>query len=121
MSAVSARRRTTTPKLSSPAACEMIGIFAKHNPKSSRAQVEAVGKLVAEFGATAAKLSPSAPQRLVARKAEISTRMAEIVADPEPPSAALKLVAKLPPEASQGEGLGELVSATEGRERLAAF
>lgn len=39
------------------------------------------------------------------------------VATPEP----LKLAPKGPPEVSQGEGLGALISAEEGRERLAAY
>lgn len=121
MSAASARRPTATPKLASPAASEMIGMFAKRNPKTSRAQVEAVGKLVAEFGATAAKLSPAARQRLVARKAELSKLIAEIVAEPDGAPELLKLAPKAEPEVSQGEGLGALVSAAEGRERLAAY
>jgi hypothetical protein len=99
----------------------MIGMFAKRNPKTSRAQVEAVGKLVAEFGATAAKLSPAARQRLVARKAELSKLIAEIVAEPDVAPESLRLVAKGAPEVSQGEGLGALVSAAEGRERLTAY
>lgn len=121
MSAASARRPTATPKLASPAASEMIGMFAKRNLKTSRAQVEAVGKLVAEFGATAAKLSPAARQRLVARKAELSKLIAEIVAEPDVAPELLKLAPKAEPEVSQGEGLDALVSAAEGRERLAAY
>jgi hypothetical protein len=121
MSAASARRPTATPKLASPAASEMIGMFAKRNPKTSRAQVEVVGKLVAEFGAAAAKLSPAARLRLVARKAELSKLIAEIVAEPDVAPETLKLVAKARPEVSQGDGLGALVSAAAGRERLAAY
>lgn len=121
MSAASARRSTATPKLASPAASEMIGIFAKRNPQTSREQVEAMGKLVAEFGAAAAKLSPAARRRLVARKAELSKLIAEIVAEPEAAPEPLKLTPKAPAEVSQGEGLGALVSAAEGRERLAAY
>jgi hypothetical protein len=121
MAAASARPRTATPKLSSPGASEVIGMFAKRNPNTSRAQVEVVGKLVAEFGAAAAKLSPAARQRLVARKAELSKLIAEIVAEPEVAPQVLKLAPKAPPEVSQGEGLGALLSAAEGRERLAAY
>lgn len=121
MSAASARRSTATPKLASPAASEMIGIFAKRNPQTSREQIEAMGKLVAEFGAAAAKLSPAARHRLVARKAELRKLIAEIVAEPEAAPEPLKLAPKTPAEVSQGEGLGPLVSAAEGRERLAAY
>lgn len=120
MSAASARRPTAT-KLASPPASEMIGMFAKRNPNLKRAQVETVGKLVAEFGAAAVKLSPAARQRLVARKGELSKLIAEIVAEPEAAPEVLKLVPKAPPEVSQGEGLGALVSAAEGQERLAAY
>lgn len=120
MSAASARRPTAT-KLASPAASEMIGMFAKRNPNLKRAQVETVGKLVAEFGAAAAKLSPAARQRLIARKGELSKLIAEIVAEPEAGPETLKLAPKAPPEIGHGEGLGALVSAAEGQERLAAY
>jgi hypothetical protein len=99
----------------------MIGMFAKRNPKPSRAQVEAVGKLVAEFGATAAKLSPAARQRLVARKAELSKLIAEISAEPDMAPNTLSLPLNAKPEISQGEGQGAVVSTAEGRERLTAY
>lgn len=121
MSAASARRQNDSATLASPAASEMIGMFAKRNPKTSRAHVEAVGKLVAEFGATAAKLSPAARERLVARKAELRKLVAEIAAEPDAPPEPLRLAAKAAPEVSQGKGLGPKVSAAEGRERLAAY
>ncbi len=121
MSAASARRPTETPKLASPTVSEMIGLFARRNPKASPADVEAIGKLVAEFGAAAAKLSPAARQRLVTRKAELGKLIAEIVAEPDAAPEPLKFAPKAPPEVSQGEGLGALVSAAEGRERLSAY
>ena len=115
MSAASARRSTSSPKLASPAAAEVIGMFVKHNPTLKRAQVETVGKLVAEFGATAAKLSPAARQRLVARKAQLRKLIEEIVAEP------LKLSRTSIAEVSQGPGLGTLLSEAEGRTRLAEY
>ena len=121
MSVASSRRTPPTPKLSSPAASEMIGMFAKRNPKSGRAQVEAVGQLVAEFGATVAKLSPAARQRLMASKADLHKLISGILAEPDVTTGPVRLVAKAVPEVSQGDGLGALVSAAEGRERLAAY
>src|SRR5690242_16469206 len=110
MSAASARRRTETPKLASPAASEMIGLFARRNRKASPADVEAIGNLVAEFAAMAAKLSPAARQRLVARKAGLGKLIAEIATEPTAAPKPLKLAPKAPPEVGQGEGLGALVS-----------
>ena len=45
----------------------------------------------------------------------------KLVAESDVAPETLKLVAKAPPEVSQGEGLGALVSPEEGRERLATF
>jgi len=117
MSAVG-RRSETLPKLTSPAASEMIGMFAKHNPDLNRAQVEPIGKLVASFGATAAKLSPAARRRLGARLREI---IEQAVAEPGAAVEPLKLVAREGVEASQGAGLGETLTEDEGRARLSAY
>jgi hypothetical protein len=121
MSAASARRPTAIPKLASPTASEMIGMFAKRNPKASRAQVEAVGKLVAEFGSTVAKLSPTARQRLVTRKAELGKLIAEISAETDMTPKTPTRAPNAAPEVSQGDGLGVVVSTTEGRARLTAY
>jgi hypothetical protein len=118
MTAAQARRSTGQSKMASPAAADLIGMFVKRNPTTSRAQVTEVGKLVAEFSATAAKLSPEARRRLIARKAQFKRLIADIVAEPEEPAA---LVAKTPPEVSQGAGVGQPLTAEEGRARLAAY
>jgi hypothetical protein len=115
----SARRPVASPKLVSPAASEMIGIFAKRNPKLNRRQVETVGKLVAEFGAAAVKLSPAARQLLVARKPKLKRLIDEILAEPDNAAEPLKLTPKSA-EVSQGAGIGPTVSKAEGRKRLAA-
>lgn len=49
------------------------------------------------------------------------TDASEVAAEPDVTPEPLKLAPKGPPEASQGEGLGALISAEEGRERLAAY
>jgi hypothetical protein len=121
MTAAQARRSTGQSKMASPAAADLIGMFVKRNPTSSRAQVTEVGKLVAEFSATAAKLSPEARRRLIARKAQFKKLIADIVAEPEEAEKPFALVAKTPPEVSQGVGLGQPLTAEEGRARLAAY
>lgn len=121
MSVASSRRTTPTSTLTSPAASEVIGMFAKRNPKSGRAQVEAVGQLVAEFGATVAKLSPAARQLLVASKTNLHKLISGILAELGKTAGPVKLIPKAAPETSQGDGLGALVSAAEGRKRLRAY
>jgi hypothetical protein len=102
----------------------MIGVFAKRNPRCSRAQLNTIGKLVAEVGAAAAGLPAGAQKRLAARSAELRKIMTEIATRPsasvstEPP---LQLVARGSVEVSQGEGLGAVLTTEQGRERLAAY
>jgi hypothetical protein len=78
-------------------------------------------KLVAAFSATAAKLSPAARRRLIARKAQFNKLIAEIVAEPDTDVQPLKLVPKSATEVSQGAGLGKAVSVAEGRALLAGY
>ena len=61
-----------------------------------------MARKVAEFSATAAKLSPAARKRLIARKDQFKKLIAEIAAEPEAPSETLKLVTKSDAEVSQG-------------------
>lgn len=123
MTAASARRPSSPSpaKMASPAAADLIGMFVQRNPKSNRDDVTEVVKLVAEFSATAARLSPTARKRLLARKAEIKKVIAEIAAEPGAKSPPVTLVSKSPAGVSQGAGLGEIVSLGEGRARLAAY
>lgn len=122
MAAAHARRSTAqgSTKVVSPATADLIGMFVQRNPKSSRGELTEVGKLVAEFSATAAKLSPAARKRLIARKAQFKKFIAEIAAESEA-APAMKLVAKAPAEVSQGAGLGQVLSTDEGRARLAEY
>ena len=123
MTAAQARRPTgpSAAKLASPAAADLIRMFAQRNPTSSRGEVIEVGKLVAEFSATAAKLSPAARKRLIARKERFRKLIVEIAAEPEAAPKPLKLVARSAAEVSQGAGLGRLMSPEEGRAWIADY
>jgi hypothetical protein len=123
MTAAQARRPTaqSAAKMASPAAADLISMFAQRNPKSSRGDLTEVGKLVAEFSATAARLSPAARKRLIARKERFKKLIVEIAAEPEPALKPLELVAKSAAETSQGAGLGKVLSLGEGRTRLAEY
>ena len=79
MTAAHARRSTdpSAAKMASPAAADLIRMFAQRNPKSSHGDLTEVGKLVAEFGATAAKLSPAARKRLIAGKQRFKQQFVE--------------------------------------------
>ena len=107
-------------KLASPPAPDIIGMFARCNPKRSRAEVEAVGELVAAFGATAARLSPTAQRRLAERKARLGEVIQALVADDVKPADAVRLT----PEAAKtghGAGLGEMLAENEGRARVTGY
>ena len=123
MTAAQARRPTaqSVTKMASPAAADLISMFALRNPKFSRGELTEVGKLVAEFSATAAKLSPAARRRLIARKERFKKLIVQIAAEPEAAPKPLKLVAKSAAEASQGAGLGKVLSPEEGRARIAEY
>jgi hypothetical protein len=122
MTAAQARRPTaqSAAKLASPAA-DLISMFAQRNPKSSRGDLAEVGKLVAEFSATAANLSPAARKRLIARKERFKKLIVEIAAEPQAPAKPLKLMAIAAAEVSQGAGLGRVLSPEEGRARIAEY
>ena len=96
-------------------------MFASLNPTVSRALVREVGDLVAEFGAIVTELSPAARRRLVARKAELSKLIAEIVTEPDIRPKTLPRAPNAAPEVSQGDGLGAVISTTEARKRLTAY
>ena len=96
-------------------------MFARHNPKSNRGDLTDVGKLVAEFSATAAKLSPAARKRLIARKARLKELIAQIVDEPEAAPRSLTLIPKSAAVASQRAGLDKVLSAEEGRARIAKY
>ena len=123
MTVAQARRPTahSAAKMASPAAADLISMFAQRNPKSSRGDLTEVGKLVAEFSATAAQLSPAARKRLIASKERFKKLIVQIAAEPEAAPKPLKLVAKSAGEVSQGAGLGKVVSPTEGRARIAKY
>lgn len=123
MTAAQARRPTvqSAAEMASPAAADLIRMFVQRNPKSSRGELTEVGKLVAEFSATAAKLSSAARKRLIARKARFKELIAQIADEPEAAPRPLTLVAKSAAEASQGAGLGKVLSAEEGRARIAEY
>jgi hypothetical protein len=123
MTAAQARRPTgqSAAKIASPAAADLISMFAERNPKSSRGDLTEVGKLVAEFSATAAQLSPAARKRLIARKDRFKKLIVEIATEPEAAPERLKLVAQSAAEVSQGAGLGKVLSPEEGRARIAEY
>jgi hypothetical protein len=123
MTAAQARRPPgqSAAKIASPAAADLISMFAERNPKSSRGDLTEVGKLVAEFSATAAQLSPAARKRLIARKDRFKKLIVEIAAEPEAAPERLKLVAKSAAEVSQGAGLGKVLSPEEGTARIAEY
>jgi hypothetical protein len=123
MTAAQDRRPTaqSTAKMASPPAADLISMFAQRNPKSNRDEITAVGKLVAEFSATAARLSPGARKRLIAGKERFKMLIAEIAAEPEAAPQPLKLVAKSAVKVSQGAGLGKVLSPEEGRAQIAEY
>jgi hypothetical protein len=108
-------------KIASPAAADLIGMFAQRNPKSSRSDLTEVGNLVAAFSDTASRLSPAARKRLLAHKARFKELIDLIAGGAEAAPNPLKLVAKSAAETSQGTGLGQVLSAEEGQARIAAY
>ena len=126
MTASHARRSAANPaaNVASPAASDMIDMFAKRNPETSRNQVETVGRLAARFAAAAVKLSVDQQKRLVAHGAALPKLIAQVAAQLDEARKAedrLQLVPAKPAELSQGEGLGALLTLEEGRGRLSDY
>lgn len=123
MTAAQDRRPAGQPpsKMASPGAADLISMFARRNPKSSHDDLTEVGKLVAEFSATAAKLSPAARKRLIAHKERFKKLIVEIADEPEAAPRPLTLAAKSAASVSQGGGLGKVLSPAEGRARIAEY
>jgi len=123
MTAAQARRQTvqSATKIASPAAADLIRMFAERNPNSSPGELTEVGKLVAEFSATAARLSRAARRRLIASKVRFNELVAQIAAEPEAAQKPMKLVARAAAEVSQGAGVGRVLSPEEGRARIAEY
>ena len=123
MTSVQTRRPTaqSAAKIASPAAADLIAVFTKRNPNSRRSDLTEVGELVAEFSDAATKLSPAARKRLIANKARLREVIAKIVAEAEAIPKPLNLVAKSAAETSQGTGPGKMLSAEEGKARIAAY
>jgi hypothetical protein len=109
----------SSSKLSSPTASELIEMFAERNPTTSRAQVEAIGRLVAEFGAVAAEFAPVRLQRFGGRN-RLRMLIKEIVSETKTTTEQQNLMPKVV-EIVQGASLGDVLSETEGRARLKAF
>jgi hypothetical protein len=107
--------------MASPATADLISMFARRNPTSSRGDLTEVGTLVAEFGATVAKLSPAARKRLLARRERLKKLIVEIAAEPEAAPKPLTPSMKPSAEVSQGAGLGRVLSPEEGRARIADY
>ncbi len=123
MTAAQARRPTaqSAATMASPAVADLVSMFAQRNPKASRDELTEVAKLVAGFSATAAKLSPAARKRLIASKERFKKLIVEISAEPDEGREPRKLVAKAAAEVSHGAGLGKVLSAEEGRARIAEY
>ena len=64
---------------------------------------------------------PDARSSRNAAKKLVGAAASDVAADPGVAPEPLKLAPKGPPEISQGEGLGALISAEEGRQRLATY
>jgi hypothetical protein len=119
MSSAATRRAASSSKLASPVAADIIAMFAKRNPKTRRAEIEAVGKLVAAFGAAAVEVSPARLRRMGALGAPWRKFVKKML-DVEPEEKPLRLTPAASAETSRGSGLGEILSAREGRARLEA-
>lgn len=108
-------------RMASPAAANVISMFAECNPQFGHGDLAEVGELVAAFGAIAVTLSSAARKRLLARKARFQALLAQMADAPDAAPPPLKLVATAPPETAQGAGLGGVLPAEEGRARIAAY
>jgi hypothetical protein len=117
-----ARRSATGARaVASPAAADMIGMFVKRNPHTSRDELEALGRATAAFGAEIVKLTAAQQKRLAARKVALRDLVAKVLDEPAAAPEAqgrILLSPSEPNEISHGSGLGEPLAPDEGRRRV---
>lgn len=104
------------------AVSDILKVLARHNPKVSKAALEAAGKVMAAISAATAHLSAEQRRDLLAHENELTIAMENVVADLTAKRGKLvALHADKPVEISKGSGLGKLVDIEEGRRRLADY
>jgi hypothetical protein len=118
MSHTSARRSVPPEQLASPSAPQFVNLLAACNPTASRAQLQTVGKFVAQFAAIVMELSPEYQMLLRGKKAALQKLMQRLVADA---SAPLLWPPDAVAETIQGAGGGEMLTEEEARARLDAY
>lgn len=115
MSITAQRQAKASIVMSPPPVGELVGMFVKRNPGSPRNLAETAGRVAAAFGGAAVKLTLEQQRQIVARQHEMPRLIAAILAKWEVPASAQTA------EEDQGEGMGELISLTEGRQRLKSY
>ena len=110
--------------VASPAAADMIGMFAKRNPNTSRGELEVLGRATAAFGAEIVKLTADQQKRLAGSTATLRDLVAQVLGEPDAApdgQGRILLSPSFPAEISHGKGLGEPLTPEEGRRRVHEF
>jgi len=112
-------RSATDPRPSAPVKAELIGLIAKHSPKTSRSQIEILGRATGVAAEEIAKLTADQQRRLAARRIALRALLVEVADAPDEAAEADRIILKPkgPVIVSQGEDPGELLSLEEGRRR----
>jgi len=101
--------------LSPPPVGELLGLFVKSNPGSTKSRVETAGRAAAALGGAAVKLTAQQQRRVVAHKDEIADIIVAALAELD---AGVSRASDGVGDDDSGEGLGDLLDVEIGRNRL---
>lgn len=125
MMVATARKSGTDLQLnvSRAAVADILDVLARHNPGVSKAALKGKSKVVAAVAAAAVRLTDEQQRHILAHKKALGKTMESVVADLAGghPDELLRVGGDKPVEVSEGEGLGDLLDASEGRRRLEAI
>jgi hypothetical protein len=100
---------------------DILDVLARHNPGISKTALKGKSRVVAVVTAAAVRLSDEQQRQILAHERSLVEAMETVVADLADKGGddLIRLEVNKPVEVSVGEGLGDLLDETEGRERLA--
>jgi hypothetical protein len=125
MMVAKARKPGTDMQLnvSSAAVADILDVLARHNPGIPKAVLKAKSRVVAAVTAAAVRLSDEQQRCILAREKMLAEAMESVVADLGKTGCnkLLSIEIHAPVEVSEGEGMGDLLEESAGRQRLVAI
>ena len=127
MVASNVRKRTAESRhnVTTSAVNDILAILAKHNPRLSKSALKATGAAFAALSAAAGRLSRDQQRKIAEHESDLAKAVEGVVSkfasSNRPSDDLIELPVGNLVEESDGEDLGELLSDSEGRKRIADY